>query len=268
MPEYDSVWADVAGLLESARRSAAHSVNTIMTATYRQIGRRIVEYEQVGRARANYGEALIERLAADLTWRFGRGFGRRNLFQMRTFYLTYPAIVQTASAQSTVRPDPDPTRLPPLRRPRSRKTPGRAASSPVSRCLAWCRRRGVKPRFGAVGRFGSISITERVILTMKEEGLRRTIVPFRLEEMLVECRAFVDGYNASRPHMTLGGATPNEIRRGVRPARDGPRFETRALCPTRRRERLPAKKGTPLRLCVGHYAGRSHLPVIRLRVAA
>jgi predicted nuclease of restriction endonuclease-like (RecB) superfamily len=70
-----------------------------MTATYWDIGRRIVEFEQGGRRKAEYGEELVKRLSEDLTTKFGRGFGRRNLFQMRAFYLTYPDIVQTVSAQ-------------------------------------------------------------------------------------------------------------------------------------------------------------------------
>ena len=99
VPElYDGLLQGVVHLLEEARRTSARSVNTIMTAAYWQIGRRIVEREQEGRRRAGYGEALIERLAADLTARFGRGFSRRNLFQMREFYIAWP-IVQTPPAQ-------------------------------------------------------------------------------------------------------------------------------------------------------------------------
>jgi predicted nuclease of restriction endonuclease-like (RecB) superfamily len=62
---------------------------TILTATYWEIGRRIVEYEQKGKARARYGEALIERLANDLILRYGRGFSRRNLELMRGFYVAW-----------------------------------------------------------------------------------------------------------------------------------------------------------------------------------
>jgi len=61
-----------------------------MTATYWEIGRRIVEHEQGGKARAEYGEALLNRLAADLTARFGRGFGVDNLQRFRLFYLAWP----------------------------------------------------------------------------------------------------------------------------------------------------------------------------------
>ncbi|MFH1688930.1 MAG: PDDEXK nuclease domain-containing protein [Candidatus Eisenbacteria bacterium] len=96
----DEVLADVAALLEEARHAAARSVNAVMTATYWAIGRRVVEHEQGGEERAAYGEALIVRLSKDLTDRFGRGFGRRNLFQMRAFYLAYREIVQTTSALS------------------------------------------------------------------------------------------------------------------------------------------------------------------------
>jgi DUF1016 N-terminal domain len=84
-------------VIEDARRTAARSVNAVMTATYWLVGRRIVEAEQAGEARAGYGEVLIERLSSDLNSRFGRGFGRSNLLQMRAFYLAYRNILQTAS---------------------------------------------------------------------------------------------------------------------------------------------------------------------------
>jgi len=96
---YEAVLADVVTLLEEARRRAARSVNAVMTAAYWETGRRIVEEEQGGQARAEYGQQLIRRLSADLTIRFGRGFGRANLFQMRAFYLAYPQKVQTVSGQ-------------------------------------------------------------------------------------------------------------------------------------------------------------------------
>ncbi|MDQ3815982.1 MAG: PDDEXK nuclease domain-containing protein [Armatimonadota bacterium] len=86
---YDAVLADVVGLLEAARRTAARAVNATMTAVYWEIGRRIVEFEQGGKERAEYGETLLERLAEDLTAKVGRGFGRENLRLMRQFHLTY-----------------------------------------------------------------------------------------------------------------------------------------------------------------------------------
>jgi predicted nuclease of restriction endonuclease-like (RecB) superfamily len=100
--DYAAVHADIVALLEAARRAAARSVNAVMTATYWSVGRRIVKFEQGGQERAAYGEALIVRLSADLSARFGRGFSRQNLQQMRQFYLAWPAdqILQMSSAKS------------------------------------------------------------------------------------------------------------------------------------------------------------------------
>lgn len=99
---YDDLLADVAQVIEEARRAAARSVNAVMTATYWLVGRRIVEQEQGGKTRADYGEAVLKHLSADLTARFGRGFSRQNLQQMRLFYVAYPPekICQTLSGKS------------------------------------------------------------------------------------------------------------------------------------------------------------------------
>jgi len=99
---YSALVRDLSGLLESARRASARAVNALMAATYWKIGRRIVEYEQRGERRAEYGAELLERLSADLTRRFGRGFSRQNLQYMRQFYLAFPpdAIRQTVSGES------------------------------------------------------------------------------------------------------------------------------------------------------------------------
>jgi hypothetical protein len=82
-PGYERLLLDVSRLLERARRSVGRTVNALMTVTYWQIGRRIVEQEQEGLDRAAYGEELVTRLARDLSARFGRGFSRSNVFQMR-----------------------------------------------------------------------------------------------------------------------------------------------------------------------------------------
>jgi hypothetical protein len=113
---YDSIVLELSELIESARRLSARSVNAVMTATYWEIGRRIVESEQRGKRRAEYGEALLERLAADLTAKFGRGFGVRNLWLMRRFFVHWPEdqILQTVSAESSFkqhRTDQTPRRL-------------------------------------------------------------------------------------------------------------------------------------------------------------
>ena len=104
--EYAGLHKEVVSVVESARRTAARNVNAVMTAAYWEIGRRIVEFEQGGEDRAAYGEALIRRLGVDLSQRFGRGFGWRNLTQMRAFYLAWPTeqILQTLSAKSPSSP--------------------------------------------------------------------------------------------------------------------------------------------------------------------
>lgn len=104
---YPELVAELGLLLESARRTAVRAVNSVMTATYWEVGRRIVEFEQGGKMRAGYGEQLIVRLADDLSARFGRGFSRQNLQQMRLFYLTWPAqtICQTPSGKSSKAPE-------------------------------------------------------------------------------------------------------------------------------------------------------------------
>lgn len=88
---YDAMLSGVAGLLEQARRTSARAVNSIMTAAYWEIGRRIVEFEQGGKGRAEYGKALLQNLSTDLTARVGRGFSVDNLETMRLFYQTYPS---------------------------------------------------------------------------------------------------------------------------------------------------------------------------------
>lgn len=95
---YYRLLSGVAELLESARRASGRSVNAIMTATYWEIGQRIVEFEQRGKKRAEYGEQLLEHLSRDLSDRFGRGFSVRNLRSFRAFYLARP-IRQTQSAE-------------------------------------------------------------------------------------------------------------------------------------------------------------------------
>ena len=95
------------------------NVNALMTTIYWEIGRRILQFEQAGEKRAGYRDVLIQRLAKDLSASFGRGFGTRNLAQMRSFYLAWlhGKILQTLSAKSSIpilfneiRGQPKPTR--------------------------------------------------------------------------------------------------------------------------------------------------------------
>jgi predicted nuclease of restriction endonuclease-like (RecB) superfamily len=99
---YESILVELTGLIETARRSAAQTVNSIMTAAYWLIGRRIVEVEQKGQNRAGYGETIVNQLACDLTTQFGRSFAKSNLYQMRAFYLTHRDILQTMSGKRAI----------------------------------------------------------------------------------------------------------------------------------------------------------------------
>jgi len=88
--DYKSLLGRVSTLIEETRRKAVKQVNTIIVQTYWAIGGLIVEEEQKGAEKADYGTALIVELSKDLTERYGKGFSKSNLFLMRRFYLTYP----------------------------------------------------------------------------------------------------------------------------------------------------------------------------------
>ena len=101
-PAENQLYAEIAQLLETARTKVLTAVNTTMTQTYYQIGKLIVENEQNGHNRAEYGKATLKTLSQQLTEKYGKGFSERNLERMRYFYLTYaPSITQTVSAQFT-----------------------------------------------------------------------------------------------------------------------------------------------------------------------
>ena len=92
------IYEEIRGLLKSARENIVSTINSTMAKTYFLIGKRIVEEEQNGEKRAEYGKKLIKELSKKLTKEFGKGFSERNLEQMRKFYLAY-SIPQTVSAE-------------------------------------------------------------------------------------------------------------------------------------------------------------------------
>jgi Protein of unknown function (DUF1016). len=79
----------VCDLIQRARRSVEKSINTAMIATYYEIGRRIVENEQSGDTRAQYGKRILQDLSEYLTENLGKGFSVENLTLMRRFYIAY-----------------------------------------------------------------------------------------------------------------------------------------------------------------------------------
>lgn len=96
-----SLYNKIASILEESRKFVASTVNTAMVQTYFEIGRLIVEEEQHGNIRAEYGKETLKKLSEKLTANYGKGFSVTNLKQMRDFYLTYQ-IRQTVSDQFTL----------------------------------------------------------------------------------------------------------------------------------------------------------------------
>jgi predicted nuclease of restriction endonuclease-like (RecB) superfamily len=87
---YSDLVNQISHLLQQGREQAAQSVNTILVHTYWLVGQHIVEYEQGGSEKAEYGSFLFEQLSADLSRLYGKGFSRSNLLYMRKLYLTFP----------------------------------------------------------------------------------------------------------------------------------------------------------------------------------
>lgn len=97
--EYEKLIDNVGELLNAAKNRIVLAVNSNIVQTYWQIGNYIVEYEQKGNERAEYGSDLLNRLSKDLTLRYGSGFSRSNVFYIRKLYMEYPK-VQTLSELS------------------------------------------------------------------------------------------------------------------------------------------------------------------------
>ena len=96
----NSLYKKISSILEESRKFVATTVNTAMVQTYFEIGRLIVEEEQHGNVRAEYGKETLKNLSIKLTANYGKGFSQRNLEQMRQFYLVYSTqIPQTPSAK-------------------------------------------------------------------------------------------------------------------------------------------------------------------------
>jgi len=97
----NSLYSKIASIIEFARQRAATAINLSMVYTYYEIGKHIVENEQQGNHRAEYGKQILIDLSIKLTEKFGQGFSFTNLNQMRQFYTTY-SILQTASEECSI----------------------------------------------------------------------------------------------------------------------------------------------------------------------
>ena len=138
----------------------------------------------------------------------------------------------------------------------------------------WVKRKGIQPpRYGAVGKHGSIAVVERLILTIKDECTRRIPVPLGREAFRHQLVCFTTRYNDFRPHMTLGGRTPHEVYFGQRPANRQPRIEPRKHWPrsspcANPRTFVAGQPGDRFTLQVDYHHGKRHLPLVTVRRAA
>ncbi len=96
--KYDELISKISKLVIEARTSIVKTINTRIVHTYWTIGKYIVDYEQKGKVRADYGSELMKKVSEELSARLGKGFSQRNLRDMRRIYLTYPKW-QTVSAE-------------------------------------------------------------------------------------------------------------------------------------------------------------------------
>jgi hypothetical protein len=136
----------------------------------------------------------------------------------------------------------------------------------------WCKAMNILPRFGAVGKHGSIAVVERFHRTMKEI-LRRIAVPEDQCAFEQEVRSIVEWYKEHRPHDTLGGKTPNEVYFSRPASNEQPRIELRKHWPrgspcASPQVGIDSEPGDAVVFEIDCYKGRRSLPIIRARRAA
>ena len=136
----------------------------------------------------------------------------------------------------------------------------------------WCKAMNILPRFGAVGKHGSIAVVERFHRTLKEI-LRLITVPEDQAQFEREVGCIIEWYNEHRPHDTLGGKTPNEVYFSRPPANEQPRIEPRQHWPrgspcAKPQVSFGGEPGDPVIFEIDCHEGRRHLTVIGARRAA
>src|SRR5262249_36347281 len=136
-----------------------------------------------------------------------------------------------------------------------------------------CHRRGIPPRFGDVGQYGSIAVLERWIKTFKYALLQDLSIPLRRATLQQELRLRIGWYNEHRPHASLAGRTPNEVYFVRSPAHRRPRLEPRSRWPrgapcARPQTLVAGQPGDRFTLEVRFHGGKRALPIVNLRRAA
>jgi len=87
--DYDTLISSIGTVLEKSRKHVYSQINQILVKTYWEVGKKIVEFEQKGKEKAEYGSKLLDNLSKDLKLRYGKGFSRSNIIYMRLFYIKY-----------------------------------------------------------------------------------------------------------------------------------------------------------------------------------
>jgi len=118
---------------------------------------------------------------------------------------------------------------------------------------AWCDRKGIAPRYAAAESIRATAVIERFFLSLKDEWLRRILVPLDRDAMRREVSLYLDWFQQHRPHQGLDGRTPQEVYDGV---------------PVVAREKLKAPEIPRSQLLVNFHEGRKQLPIVELRQAA
>ncbi len=134
--------------------------------------------------------------------------------------------------------------------------------------VQWCEAMDIGQRFGAVGKKGSISVTERLIRTAKR-FLRRLFVPLDITEMQTELNILMDYYNGQRGHGYLNCRTPDEVYFDRSPECEKPRLEPRPFDPAHApcagpQAPVRGSPGARMQAQVTYYKGRRHLPIVRV----
>ena len=129
----------------------------------------------------------------------------------------------------------------------------------------WSQSKGIKIRFGKLGEHGSIARVERFHRSMKDECVRRIIVPTNQSEFEHELSLWAAWYNSHSPHMALKGRTPDEVFYRKRTANTLPRIELKHSSPCATpRTMMAGKTGRKVNAQLSFHEGRQHLPILKV----
>jgi putative transposase len=136
----------------------------------------------------------------------------------------------------------------------------------------WCRRKGIRPRYAAAGRRGATAIIERFFRSLKDEWLRRIMIPLRPDALQRELSSYLAWFHEHRPHQGVGGRTPSEMHDGLWPANEDSRIEPRPRWPEDSLCALPTAKighrSTKFQVILSFHDGSRHLPKVEVKQAA